>query len=238
MMEMQFWIGLAQIVSIDILLGGDNAVVIALACRDLPEKQRGKAMAWGVIGAVVIRLTLIFFALALLRIPYIRIVAALLLFWIGVNLLGARGREDGNEIKGSGSLAAAIRTIIVADAVMSIDNIIGVAGAARDNMLLIVLGISISVPVILWGSRQVLKMMDRFPALITMGAALIGWIAGDMMVMDTGLREWVQANFPALSWASPVMFALATVLIGKWRASRQTKVLVDLTEPGFGKDAR
>lgn len=235
MIEAQFWIGLLQIISIDILLGGDNAVVIALACRDLPEKQRGSAMIWGVIGAVAIRIVLIFFALELLRVPYLKIVAALLLFWIGVNLL-RQGGEAGREVKSDGNLVSAIRTIIVADAVMSLDNIIGVAGAARGSMVLIIIGISISVPIILWGSRLVLKIMDRYPVMILMGAALIGWIAGDMVVMDASLDVWVKANAPILSWASPALFALATILIGKWRASKQV-VYRDLAKNDFGEDA-
>ena len=233
MIEAQFWVGLFQIISIDILLGGDNAVVIALACRDLPEKLRGRAMIWGMIGAVLIRLVLIFFALELLKVPYLEIAAAFLLFWIGVNLLGSGDCAAEREIKSNDSLVSAVRTIIVADVVMSIDNIIGVAGAARDNMPLIVLGISISVPVILWGSGLVLKVMDRFPSTILMGAALIGWIAGDMMVMDAGLKGWVKANAPGLSWGSPVLFALATVLVGKWRASKAA--CIDPAENDSGK---
>ena len=229
-MDSQFWIGLLQIVSIDILLGGDNAVVIALASRGLPEHQRRKAMMWGMAGAVGIRIVLIFFALALLKIPYLRLVAALMLFWIGVNLIGGHEEEGGKEIGGGASLLAAIRTIIVADAVMSIDNIIGVAGAARDNMLLIALGISVSIPVILWGSALVLKGLDRFPSLILIGGGLIGWISGEMLVMDAAIASRIGAQAQWLSWASPAGFALLTVVAGKWRAVRRPGQRVDLAE--------
>lgn len=231
MTGVEFWIGLLQIVSIDILLGGDNAVVIALACRDLAEKQRKQAMMWGVIGAVGVRVLLIFFALFLLKVPYLKMIAALFLFWIGVNLLGGEAKEAGTGRKDT--LFSAIRTIIVADTVMSVDNIVGVAGAARGDMMLIVLGISISVPVILWGSRIVLKLMDRFPVVILIGAGLIGWIAGGMFVSDESFARWTREPF--LSWAAPAGSALLTVLIGKWRASRRVREFRDLAESDFRK---
>ncbi len=225
----EFWAGLLQIVAIDVLLGGDNAVVIALACRDLPEEQRKKAMRLGVIGAIGARIALLFFAFSLLKVPYLKLVAALFLFWIGVNLLGGEAHKAG--IRSQDSLFSAIRTIILADTVMSVDNIIGVAGAARDNFFLIVLGISISVPVVLWGSGLVLKMMDRFPALILLGAGLIGWIAGEMFVSDKSLG----AHDAFLSWAVPAASALLTVLIGKWRASGRAGEFRDLAESGDRK---
>lgn len=227
MIGTEFWTGLLQIIAIDILLGGDNAVVIALACRDLPERQKQRAMLWGAIGAVGVRLALMFFALALLRIVYLKLVAALFLFWIGINLLGGEAKSGkANEVRED--MLSAIRTIIVADAVMSLDNIVGVAGAANGDMMLIVLGISISVPVILWGSRLVLAMMDRFPALIVMGAGLIGWISGSMVVSDAALENWVKMEMPYLTWASPSFFAVSTVLIGKWRASGRSAESKDL----------
>lgn len=229
----EFWIGLLQIVSIDIFLGGDNAVVIALACKGLPERERKRAMTWGIVGAVGIRVLLIFFALMLLRVPYLKLVAALLLFWIGVNLLGAESPES--DVRSDGGLFSAIRTIIVADTVMSLDNIIGVAGAAKDNLLLIVIGISISVPLILWGSSLVLKTMDRFPVIIVLGAGLIGWISGGMLVSDAALDDWVNANAPLLSWGAPASFAIATVLMGKWLASKRVQEFRDLADIRKGR---
>ncbi|NNM82857.1 MAG: TerC family protein [Burkholderiales bacterium] len=228
MNEPAFWISLLQIVSIDILLGGDNAVVIALACRGLPEQERKKAMVWGVAGAVGIRVALIFFALMLLEIPYLRIAASLMLFWIGVNLIGGQEESHGKGIDAQTGLFAAVRTIIIADAVMSLDNIIGVAGAAKDSMLLIVLGISVSVPVILWGSSLVLKVLDRFPVMILLGGALIGWIAGGMLVEDVSISSRVKEEASWLEWASPAVFAILSVVVGKWRARKQPRALVDL----------
>ncbi len=227
MIGTEFWASLLQIVAIDILLGGDNAVVIALACRNLPEIQKKRAMLLGVAGAVGVRLALMFFALSLLKVAYLKMVAALFLFWIGVNLLGGEAKE-GESTKGNETLFSAIRTIIVADAVMSLDNIVGVAGAARDDMMLVALGISISVPIILWGSRFVLTLMDRFPVLVTAGAGLIGWISGSMLVSDAAYEKWVRAEMNYLSWASPFLLALMTVVIGKWRASRRAVESRDL----------
>ena len=222
------WSGLIQIASIDILLGGDNAIVIALACQGLPEKERRAAMAWGVIGAIGVRLVLLFFALALLRLPYVKLIAALFLFWIGINLLG--GKSHQKEGRRNETFFSSIRTIILADTVMSIDNIIGVAGAARGDFLLVILGLSVSVPIILWGSRFVLKTMDRFPSLILMGAGLIGWIAGGMFFSDESLAKIGSS----LSWAGPAGFALATVLIGKWRGGgREMREIAD-----YGKEER
>ncbi len=228
MIDVAFWISLLQIVSIDILLGGDNAVVIALACRGLPESERKKAMIWGVMGAVGIRVVLIFFALMLLEVPYLRIAASFMLFWIGVNLIGGQEESHGKGIDAQTGLFAAVRTIVIADAVMSLDNIIGVAGAAKDSMLLIVLGISVSVPVILWGSSLVLKVLDRFPVMILLGGALIGWISGGMLVEDVSISSRVKEQASWLEWAGPAFFATLSVVVGKWRARKQTRALVDL----------
>ncbi len=219
------WSGLFQIIAIDILLGGDNAVVIALACRDLPEEKKKKAMIWGMAGAVGIRVLLLFFALALLKLPYLKMIAALFLFWIGINLLGGEGREGQAETRDG--LFSAVRTIVLADAVMSIDNVIGVAGAAKDSMLLIIIGISVSIPVILWGSRFILKVMDRFPFVILLGAGLIGWVAGEMFASDAALP----AKLHALSTAVAAASAVLTALIGKWRQSRRKE-----TPREFAKD--
>lgn len=214
-----FWIAVLQIIAIDILLGGDNAVVIALACRRLPPVQRNKAIFWGVFGAIALRVVLIFFAITLLKIPYLRIVGALLLMWIGVKLLLPEN-DGGHEIKGSDHLLDAIRTIVVADAVMSIDNVIAIAGAARDNLVLVVFGLVVSVPIIVWGSKIVLHLMERFPWLITAGGALLGWIAGGMLVHDVAVAEWAAARAPWLSWVAPVAGALLVVAIGKVLGAR------------------
>jgi YjbE family integral membrane protein len=182
-----FWIAVGQIIMIDILLGGDNAVVIALACRKLPPAQRTKGIIWGTAGAIILRVILIFFALQLLAIPYLKIVGAILLVWIGVKLLAPD--EDGHgDISASDKLWAAVKTIIVADLVMSVDNVIAIAGAAQGagehQLILVIFGLVVNIPIIVWGSQLVIKLMDRFPMIITAGGMLLGWIAGTMAVTD------------------------------------------------------
>jgi YjbE family integral membrane protein len=215
-----FWIAVAQIIAIDILLGGDNAVVIALASRRLPQEQRRQAIFWGIFGAVAIRVVLIFFALQMLRIPFLKIAGGVLLFWIGVKLLLPQHEDDGREIDASAHLLGAVRTIVVADAVMSIDNVIGIAAAAKDNVGLVVFGLLVSVPIIVWGSRFVLRLMDRFPVVITAGAALLGWIAGDMIVHDVLLKDRVAAVVPLLTYVAPVLGAALVVVVGRLAARR------------------
>jgi YjbE family integral membrane protein len=214
-----FWLSVAQIIAIDILLGGDNAVVIALACRRLPEEQRRKGILWGVAGAIVLRVVLIFFALQLLALPYLKIVGALLLLWIGVKLLQPDDDEHGN-IEGSTHLLGAIQTIIVADAVMSLDNVIAVAGAAKGGIGLVAFGIMISIPIIVWGSQFVLKLMDRFPIVITLGGALLGWIAGEMFLGDVVLKPLLTDLPGWVHQASALAGAIFVVLVGAMLARR------------------
>lgn len=205
----QFWIAVAQIIAIDILLGGDNAVVIALASRRLPDQQRRLAVFWGIFGAVAIRVVMIFFALQLLRVPFLKIVGGVLLFWIGIKLLKP-DHDGGHEVDASANLLGAIRTIVVADAVMSLDNVIGIAAAAKDEIGLVVFGLLVSVPIILWGSRFVLRLMDRFPAVIVAGAALLGWIAGDMIAHDVVVKRWLP---PDAAWPGYLAAAVGAVLV-------------------------
>jgi YjbE family integral membrane protein len=214
-----FWIAVMQIIAIDIVLGGDNAVVIALASRRLPEAQRKLAIFWGVFGAIALRVVLIFFALKLLQIPYLKIVGAILLFWIGLKLMAPQDEGD-HEIDASTNLFGAVKTIIVADAVMSLDNVIAIAGAAKDSIGLVVFGLVVSVPIIVWGSKLVLMLMDRFPVVIIGGAALLGWIAGDMFVHDIVVKDWMLANAAWLKYGAPVAGAALVVAIGKLMTAR------------------
>lgn len=217
-----FWIAVGQIIAIDILLGGDNAVVIALASRRLPDKQRAQAIFWGMFGAVALRVVLIFFALELLQFPYLKIVGGVLLLWIGVKLLLPAHEDGGHEIDASMHLLGAIKTIVVADAVMSLDNVIGIAGAAKGHLGLVIFGLVVSVPIIVWGSRIVLKLMDRFPLIIFGGAALLGWIAGEMIAHDVALADRVAALLPGpWAYAAPVAGALFVVVVGKLLAARR-----------------
>jgi YjbE family integral membrane protein len=183
-----FWIGLAKIIGVNVILSGDNAVVIALAARSLPRKQQKQAIIWGSAAAIVLRVLLTLFAVALLTLPWLKIVGSLLLFWIGIKLLIP---EEGDaDIKASDQLLAAIKTILVADLVMSLDNVIAVAAAARGSVVLLILGLAISIPLVIFGATLLLKLMERFPVIITIGAGLIGWVAGEMLVADSALEGW------------------------------------------------
>jgi YjbE family integral membrane protein len=195
-MHADFWIAVGQIIMIDILLGGDNAVVIALACRKLPPAQRTKGIIWGTAGAIVLRVILIFFALTLLAIPFLKIVGALLLVWIGVKLIAPDDEDAHGDIQASDKLWAAVKTVIIADLVMSVDNVIAIAGAAEGaggdhKMPLVVFGLLVSIPIIVWGSQLVIKLMDRFPMIIAVGGMLLGWIAGTMSVSDPAVLGYL-----------------------------------------------
>ena len=220
------WGAVLQIIAIDILLGGDNAVVIALACRNLPLKQRTKGILWGTAGAIVLRVILVVFAVSLLQIPYLKIVGGALLLWIGVKLI-APGDDGGHErIAGGSGLISAIRTIIVADLVMSVDNVIAIAGAAQqadpDHQIgLVVFGLLVSIPIIVWGSQMVLKLIDRFPIVVTAGGALLGWIAGGMIVTDPAIIGRIGAPAPAVYYGCAVAGAALVVAIGGLIARRQ-----------------
>jgi YjbE family integral membrane protein len=212
-----FWIALSQIVLINIVLSGDNAVVIAMASRSLAPSQQKKAILFGSVGAIVLRVILTFFAVYLLTLPYLKLIGAALLFWIGIGLL--KGDDGEEELAGHSSLAAAIKTIVVADLVMSLDNVVGVAAAAKGNVPLLVLGLVISIPLIIFGSTVLLKLMERFPLIITFGAALLGWVAGEMAVGDPAISGFTEHHH-ALHTVVPALGAVAVVLAGKWLANR------------------
>lgn len=226
----EFWVALGQIIMIDILLGGDNAVVIALACRKLPPAQRTKGIIWGTAGAIVLRVILIAFAMTLLNLPFLKLVGALLLVWIGVKLL-APDEEGHGDVAGSDKLWAAVKTIIVADLVMSVDNVIAIAGAAQNSgehsMLMVVLGLLISIPIIVWGSQLVITLMARFPIIITAGAMLLGWIAGGMLVSDpvfvsTDQWSWMLKleQTSVMHYGAALTGALLVLVVGKKLAAR------------------
>lgn len=220
-----FWIAVGQIIMIDILLGGDNAVVIALACRRLPPHQRTKGILWGTAGAIILRVILIAFALALLQIPYLKLVGALLLLWIGVKLLAPDDEDEHANIQSSDKLWGAVKTVIVADLVMSIDNVIAIAGAAqgageKHQMPLVIFGLLVSIPIIIWGSQLVLKLMDRFPIIILLGGMLLGWIAGTMAHSDPALVSYIPQD-RAWYYGLGVVGALLVLAVGKWVQHRR-----------------
>ncbi|MFN6996357.1 MAG: TerC family protein [Aquincola tertiaricarbonis] len=213
-----FWLALAQIILINIVLSGDNAVVIAMASRSLAPAQQKQAILFGSVGAIVLRVVLTFFAVYLLTLPYLKLVGAVLLLWIGVGLL--KGGDADDELQGHASLGAAIKTIVVADLVMSLDNVVGVAAAAKGNVTLLVLGLVISIPLIIFGSTLLLKLMERLPVIVTLGAGLLGWVAGEMAVSDPAIADWAQQRH-VLHTLVPALGAIGVVLVGKWLTSRQ-----------------
>ncbi len=220
-----FWVAVGQIIMIDILLGGDNAVVIALACRKLPPAQRTKGIVWGTIGAIVLRVILIAFALALLQIPFLKLVGAALLIWIGMKLIAPDDEDDHANIQSSDKLWSAVKTVIVADLVMSVDNVIAIAGAAQGageqhQLPLVIFGLLVSIPIIVWGSQLVLKLMDRFPFIITLGGMLLGWIAGTMAHSDPAVAAYIPQD-RAWHYGMGIVGALLVLGIGKWMQSRR-----------------
>jgi YjbE family integral membrane protein len=217
-----FWAALGNIILVNIVLSGDNAVVIALAARSLPPRQQKKAIFFGSAAAIVMRIVLTIFALQLLTLPYLKIVGAFLLLYIGIQLLS--DNEEEGEVKEHATLGAAIKTILIADLVMSLDNVLGVAAAAKGNITLLVLGLAISIPLIIFGSTIILKLMERFPIIITFGAALLGYLAGEMLFSDTAIAPWIEANLPhheILHLSIPgIIGAVIVVVVGNWMAKR------------------
>ncbi|KWF17564.1 TerC family protein [Burkholderia pseudomultivorans] len=212
------WGAVLQIVIIDILLGGDNAVVIALACRNLPASQRLRGVVWGTAGAILLRVVLISFAVVLLDVPFLKLGGGLLLLWIGIKLM-APAADAHDDIKPADRLWDAVKTIVIADAVMSLDNVIAIAGAAEQadpshRIALVIFGLVVSVPIIVWGSTLVLKLLDRFPVVVAAGAGLLGWIAGGLIVHDPVGDRWPVLDTPAAVYGASVAGALFVVAAG------------------------
>jgi YjbE family integral membrane protein len=201
--QWDFTVILLQIIAIDLLLGGDNAVVIAMACRKLPPHLRTRAIVIGTFGAIVARVLLLAVAIYLLSLPWLKIVGALLLLWIGIKLVA--NQEENEEVSSSGSLWRTAVTITVADVIMSLDNVLAVAAAGKGHLLLVALGVLISIPIIVAGSKLVLAILNRFPSVVLLGGALIGWIAGAMLVTDPTIIRL----FPAAPDALPTIAGAA-----------------------------
>ena len=222
------WVAVLQIIMIDILLGGDNAVVIALACRDLDPHLRRKGIFYGAGGAIALRVILIAFAVTIMTIPYLKFCGGLLLLWIGIKLIVPHDEGD-QEVHASKKLWGAVKTIIIADLVMSIDNVIAIAGAAEQapghhQMALVIFGLLVSVPFILGGSQFILKILDRFPIIVYAGGALLGWIAGTLMVDDPGISPHFP-NLPELHMEggiAGIVFVLGVALLIKFYKSRKS----------------
>jgi YjbE family integral membrane protein len=210
---------LFEIAAINILLSGDNAVVIALACRGLPPHQQRKAFLLGSAGIVVLLVLLTAFAAYLMSLPYLELAGSVVLLWIGIKLLLPEAEEE--SVAESGRLADAVKTIIIADVVMSLDNVLGMAGAARGHLGMLFVGLLITIPVVLFGSALITRLMTRFPLLVTLGAALLGYVAGEMAVGDPSIKAWIAGHAPALDTIIPVAGALTVVTGGKLLARMQ-----------------
>lgn len=216
----EFWVGLIKIIGVNVILSGDNAVVIALAARSLPKHQQKQAIFWGAGAAVVLRIALTIVAVKLLEFPYLKLAGGAALLWIAVKLLVPQDEDDG-EVAASTQLWGAVKTILIADLIMSTDNVIAVAAAAKGSILLLVLGLVISIPLVIFGATLLMVLMERYPIIITLGAAVLGWTAGEMGVTDPAVADWVKANAHWLDWIAPVVGAVLVVVVGKALARRK-----------------
>jgi len=224
--EPAFWKSLVEIIIVNIILSGDNAVVIALAARHLPRRQQKNAVLFGSAAAIVLRVLLTVFAVQLLQYPYLKLIGAALLIWIGAKLLLPEPEGEGDDSHDSrGGLLAAIRTILIADLVMSLDNVIAVAAAAetgppQGRIALLIIGLGLSIPLIIVGSQLLLGLMSRWPVIITLGAALLGFVAGEMAVTDPAIDDWFHRHFGHLDYVVSGICAVLVVAIGMMWARR------------------
>ena len=216
----QFWVAVAEIILVNILLSGDNAVVIALACRNLSERQRRRGIFWGVVGAIVLRVALTFFAMSLLAYPYLKLIGGALLVWIGIKLI-AQEESGGHEVRASDQLLTAVWTIVVADLVMSLDNVMAVAAAAKGSPPLMVFGLIISIPIVVIGSQVIMRLMERYPVLVLGGGGLLGYIAGEMAIEDPAVQPWLAANAGHATAAVPLLGFVVVVAVGVWLIRRR-----------------
>jgi YjbE family integral membrane protein len=227
--EPETWMALVKIAIINVVLSGDNAVVIALACRSLPPRQQRNAFIVGTGGIVVLMTVLTAFAAWLMTLPWIQALGSLLLLWIGVKLLLP---EDGEgNVKDSGNFWDAVRTIIIADIVMSLDNVLGMAGAAQGHLGMLFVGLLITMPLILFGSAMLMRLMERFPVFVTIGAGVLGYVAGDMAVGDLALKNYVEVHAHYLDWLAPIVGALFVIIAGKLLARRKTEASREEVRP-------
>jgi YjbE family integral membrane protein len=232
--QAEFWTALMKIIGVNIILSGDNAVVIALACRSLPPHQQKWGIIFGAGAAVVLRVIFTFVVVALMAIPYLKFAGGILLFWIGYKLMQPEDEGHG-EVDAASNLMGAVRTVLIADAVMSLDNVIAVAGAAEAyppaKEVLIGLGLLISIPLVVFGAAILIKLIGRFPIIVVLGAGLIGWVGGEVMITDPAWSAWVDENAHWLHWAGPAAGAAAVIIIGKLLAKKpEPAKLEDLEE--------
>jgi YjbE family integral membrane protein len=213
----QFLLSVLEIILINILLSGDNAVVIALACRNLPDKLRRRGILWGVLGAIVLRIILTYFAMNLLSYPWLKLIGAVLLIWIGIKLIVGDEHAD-HEVKASDRLISAIWTILIADLVMSLDNVMAVTAAAKGDLPLIIFGLVISIPLVIFGSQIIMRLIERLPLLVPAGGGLLGYIAGDLATDDPVVAPWIELYVPIVDWLAPILGIAVVVIPGLWLA--------------------
>lgn len=220
MFESAFFSSLLLIITINIVLSGDNAVVIAVACRKLPVAQRKKAILWGTFLAVIVRVIATILAVYLLQIPYLYLVGGIILLWISYKLL--REEDEDAQINASDDLVQAVKTIVVADVMMGLDNVLAIAGAAKGNLLLIVLGLLISIPLMVFGSQLILKAMERFPWLVYVGSAVLALAAANMILTERVVADWIGGQGWLAVTVKMAIVALVLVL-GMWQRTHTSR---------------
>ena len=219
LVDVEFWLRFFGIVTLDLTLAGDNALVIALAVRTLPKRQQFLGRAWGTLGAVALRLLFIFTITLLFKVPLLQAAGGLILLWIAVKLL-RQDSESGHRVRHGTTLLEAVWVIILADVIMSLDNVLAVAAAAHGDMVLVAFGIGLSIPIVIWGSGLLAWLMGRYEWIVSLGAAILGWVAGEMLVKDPIIHDWIEPWVVILRWGVPVVLAAAVVVIGQLLVAR------------------
>lgn len=227
-MSMEFWVALAQIMMVNIVLSGDNAVVIALAARSLPAQQQKIAVMWGSGGAVVLRIILTVVAVALLKIPFLQFVGGLLLVWIAYQLLTEEEEEEGTGHHSHGNLMGAVKTILIADVVMSLDNTLAIAGVAKGDYTLLGIGLALSIPLVVFGSTIIMKLMDRFPVIVYIGAGLIAYTAGEMIDSDKAIQPYLPHVFHSIPVLLPLLLTVGVIGYGWWYNTKKGRTAHDV----------
>lgn len=225
---MELVAAILSIIMIDLVLSGDNAVVIALAARELTPGQQRQAIFWGVGGAVILRVVITAVAVVLLKIPFLKLTGGVLLVWIAIKLL--RKKEKNRNYKAAGNMLEAVKTIVVADFIMSLDNVLAVAGVAKGNIPLLIIGLAISIPIMVFGSRLVMLFMNRFPVIVYLGAGILGWTAGEMIVSDPKISPLLYGALNTFEWLTPIILTLFVIGFGKWLNILQEKSVVQKSE--------
>jgi YjbE family integral membrane protein len=219
----EFWARWLAIVVLDLTLAGDNALVIALAVRNLPKRQQLQGRLWGTFGAVALRILFIGVITVLLRIPLLQAVGGGVLLWIAVKLLTQESEGHG-EVKGGTTLLQAVWIIIVADVIMSLDNVLAVAAAAHGDLMLVVFGVGLSIPIVIWGSGLLARLMGRFGWIVDLGAGILGFVAGEMILKDEVLRGWIGAGaVEALHWPVPIGLGVGVIVVGRLLRARRLR---------------